>query len=500
MVLVLPQLGAGEGQSFVQLLRALATAAAVIAVTLVVARRVMPKLLEAVARACSPEVFLLSVIAICVGTAALTALAGVSLSLGAFLAGLVVSESRHSTHALGEVLPLQILFSATFFLSVGMLLDVGFVVSRPGLVVAAVGLILLVKLVTTAAGALAVGASAATAGSLALLLAQVGEFSFVLERAGRSVGLSPADQGVDGAQAFIAATVLLMAATPGLAALGRVLHTSVGGRAPRPGTALETSPNATETPRRGHVLVSGWGDGARYLAADLAAGGVDVVVITLNPEGAAEAEAAGHDVLLGDSTKRHVLLEAGVTDARMIVIADDQAEAAGRIAAVAAPLAPRATVVVRTREDADIAVLHAAGVHKLVTGERASRHHLSATVLSELRETTTPRTVVDVTRLVAFVPAADAACPHLPENRPVLPSAPGCEECLRTGDTWVHLRICLSCGKVGCCDSSPNRHASAHFAEVRHPLICSAEPEQAWAWCFHDEDQIRPAEATRAVR
>jgi CPA2 family monovalent cation:H+ antiporter-2 len=108
--------------------------------------------------------------------------------------------------------------------------------------------------------------------------------------------------------------------------------------------------------------------------------------------------------------------------------------------------------------------------------------------------------VVDVTRLVAFVPAADAACLHLPENRPVLPSAPGCEECLRTGDTWVHLRICLSCGKVGCCDSSPNRHASAHFADVGHPLICSAEPGQAWAWCFHDEDQIQPAEATRAAR
>ncbi len=180
MVLVLPQLGAGEGQSFVQLLRALATAAAVIAVTLVVARRVMPKLLEAVARACSPEVFLLSVIAICVGTAALTALAGVSLSLGAFLAGLVVSESRHSTHALGEVLPLQILFSATFFLSVGMLLDVGFVVSRPGLVVAAVGLILLVKLVTTAAGALAVGAS----GHGRIAGAAVGAGRGVLVRAG----------------------------------------------------------------------------------------------------------------------------------------------------------------------------------------------------------------------------------------------------------------------------------------------------------------------------
>ena len=91
----------------------------------------MPVVLEQVARTCSPELFLLTVIAICFGTAFLTNLAGVSLSLGAFLAGLVVSESRFSQHALGEILPLQILFSATFFVSVGMLLDLGFLVTPP---------------------------------------------------------------------------------------------------------------------------------------------------------------------------------------------------------------------------------------------------------------------------------------------------------------------------------------------------------------------------------
>ncbi|MDQ3537654.1 MAG: NAD-binding protein [Actinomycetota bacterium] len=402
-----------------------------------------------------------------------------------------MSESRHSAHALGEVLPLQILFSATFFLSVGMLLDVGFIVSRPGLVAAAVGLILLVKLTTTALGALAVGASVATAGSLALLLAQVGEFSFVLERAGRSAGLSPADQGADGAQAFIAATVLLMAFTPGLAALGRVLNRSVATRPRRRSAALPTSPIAAQTSRNDHVLVSGWGDGARHVAADLATRGVGVVVVTLNPEGAAEAEAAGHDVVLGDSTKSHVLLEAGVADARMIVIADDQAESAARIAAVATPLAPQATVVVRTREDPDVAYLHAAGIHKVVSGDRASRHHLSATVLEELHDAavsspTAPRqegpqgTVVDVTRVVGFVPATDTRCPHLPEIRPVLPSARGCEDCLRRGTTGSTCGS-VSCGKVGCCDSSPNRHASAHFADTGHPLICSAEPGEGWA-------------------
>ena len=116
---------AGRGSAFGIVWRP--KAVAIIAVVLVFARRLMPKMLEVVARTCSPELFLLTVIAFCFGTAYLTSLAGVSLSLGAFLAGLLVSESRFSEHALSEIMPLQILFSATFRL-VGMLLDLNFLV------------------------------------------------------------------------------------------------------------------------------------------------------------------------------------------------------------------------------------------------------------------------------------------------------------------------------------------------------------------------------------
>jgi monovalent cation:H+ antiporter-2, CPA2 family len=125
MVMLVPTLG-GSGGSSLEIVWALAKAGIIIALVLLVARRMMPKILEMVAKTCSPELFLLTVIAICFGTAYLTSLAGVSLSLGAFLAGLMVSESRFSQHALSETLPLQILFSATFFVSVGMLLDVRF--------------------------------------------------------------------------------------------------------------------------------------------------------------------------------------------------------------------------------------------------------------------------------------------------------------------------------------------------------------------------------------
>jgi uncharacterized UBP type Zn finger protein len=68
-----------------------------------------------------------------------------------------------------------------------------------------------------------------------------------------------------------------------------------------------------------------------------------------------------------------------------------------------------------------------------------------------------------------------------------LPQLEGCEECLEIGGSWVHLRMCLTCGKVGCCDSSPNRHASAHFKEDGHPLVRSAEPGEDWVWCYVDQ-------------
>jgi uncharacterized UBP type Zn finger protein len=81
-------------------------------------------------------------------------------------------------------------------------------------------------------------------------------------------------------------------------------------------------------------------------------------------------------------------------------------------------------------------------------------------------------------------------CTHLNTVEAVTPSADGCEECLAMGDTWVHLRLCRSCGHVGCCDDSKNRHARAHFRKSGHPIITSFEPGEDWSWCFIDEIEV----------
>jgi uncharacterized UBP type Zn finger protein len=81
-------------------------------------------------------------------------------------------------------------------------------------------------------------------------------------------------------------------------------------------------------------------------------------------------------------------------------------------------------------------------------------------------------------------------CPHVNQIQPVTPNTEGCEECLATGGSWVHLRLCLTCGHVGCCDSSPNKHATRHFHATGHPIMNSAEPGEDWVWCYIDQIQL----------
>ncbi|MCJ0870594.1 UBP-type zinc finger domain-containing protein [Streptomyces sp. AP-93] len=87
----------------------------------------------------------------------------------------------------------------------------------------------------------------------------------------------------------------------------------------------------------------------------------------------------------------------------------------------------------------------------------------------------------------------DLLCTHIESIRPVKPGTEGCEECLVSGDTWVHLRMCLSCGHVGCCDSSKNRHATRHYGTTAHPIAASHEPGEDWAWCYTDKLMLDPA-------
>ncbi|HEY8559813.1 MAG TPA: cation:proton antiporter [Pyrinomonadaceae bacterium] len=636
MVMVVPMLG-GEGGGALGIVWALTKAFLIIAAVLLVARRIMPKVLEMVATTCSPELFLLTVIAICFGTAYLTSLAGVSLSLGAFLAGLLVSESRFSQHALGETLPLQILFSATFFVSVGMLLDLRFLVTNMPLVAAAIAVVLVVKILTTAASIKALGYKTATAAAAALTLAQIGEFSFVLERTGRTAGLTPLGWGAAGSQTFIAATVVLMIATPFLMKIGerlskKIAKKSIAADLPKDEEVAEQVGSHTFD-LEDHVIIAGYGQAARFLARVLKSSNIPFIIMTLSPEGANEAESDDLPVVRGDYSKQFLLELVGVAKSKMLVVGDDGVSMAHRTTSVARQLNPTMRIVVRTRYIADAGHLTEAGADVVIAEELESIVQVFGEVLRDyqipaqqiddyeelarkngyaallkaepadaetvfackadedcfdtrtivVRESTplagktiadlrvlendglllqslnragkylespaqdlaiepgdelvlsgstesfirhaelfrhkpekiakaaaAARNVqastgeiatnndykfVDTGKAVEFVsenqtPNAAAVCAHLDQARRVYPSADGCEDCLRIGDSWVHLRICLTCGHTGCCDTSKNKHATAHFHEFGHPLIKSLEKNEDWAWCYIDETYL----------
>ena len=391
MVLLVPML-AGQGGSALSILAALGKAGLIIAVALLGARRVMPILLERVAKTCSQELFLLSLIAICFGMALLASLAGVSLELGAFLAGLIVSESRFSEHAFGEIMPLQILFAATFFVSVGMLLDLSFLVSNLPLVLGVIVLVLLIKIVVTGISMKALGFGTASSVAVAFILAQVGEFSFVLERAGRELSLFPAGLADTGSQTFIAATVVLMVLTPPLSQVGMRLARRLEARQPdqpeeempSPDEAVEAAPLPEQhTAIENHIIIAGYGHGARRLSSVLHAAHIPHVIITLSPPRAQEAEADGRLVVRGDAARQNALLHARIMQAKMLFIPDDDAEFAHRVARVARTLNPTLRIVARTRYEAAVEELVHAGTDQIVAEELETIAQLFAEVLRD---------------------------------------------------------------------------------------------------------------------
>lgn len=604
LVLVLPMLAGGAG-SPLGIAKGLALAAVIVVVVVLVARRVMPPILERVARTCSQEIFLLTIIAICLGTAWLTNLAGVSLSLGAFLAGLVMSESRFSHHAFAEILPLQILFSAVFFISVGMLLDIAFVMRHPLAIVIAVVAVVLLKTVVTGLAVKLLGEPMPIVAATAFLLAQIGEFSFVLERVGRAVGLYPLGVENGGGQVFIAVTVLLMAMTPLLAKAGRALEERHVARTSA--AALRFAEPVQQVTLENHVIVAGYGSGARYLTRVLRDSGVPFVILTLSPTGAAEAQRDGLQVVIGDYSKRMLLDTAAIDNAKMLVIPDDTVDMARRVVGVARGINPTLNIIVRTQSQGDVDALISDGADEVLIDEleigvqlftrvldayqvnpaeiedhvqtvrnggyaalRAAISDAPLVVCEDLDErcfdtrtftvranlTAPPITIAQMAtaagvrvlsvdrggqhftdlsddfallsgdRLTArasaqaFAAAARLLRPDAPsEARPqeespvrtitlteeqrngcehaksvrseITTTAIGCEDCLKLGERdWVHLRICMTCGGVRCCDSSKYKHATAHYKASAHPIIRSYQPGEVWAWCYVDEKTL----------
>ena len=280
-------------------------------------------------------------------------------------------------------------------------------------------------------------------------------------------------------------------AGPALAARG-ALAAGAAGAAGEPFDAVPVESPAAGF--EGHVLVAGYGAAARPLVRALRGAGIPFVILTLSPTGADEATAEGMVVLPGDYSRLHLLQLAGVERARLLVVADDEPGRTHHVVSVARMANPALTIVARTRATAEAAALREAGADRVVADELEGLTRLFSDVL-EAYEVAPAEVEAQVEQLrtqgelaslpaiaregAALVPGkvfqlseqerATRRCGHAGQAREVAARAAGCEECLASGDTWVHLRVCLSCGHVGCCDSSKNRHAPASLRADRAP-------------------------------
>jgi CPA2 family monovalent cation:H+ antiporter-2 len=210
LVLLVPMLGDGGGD-IGDILGAAVRALIVIILVIAVVKRVIPRVLDVVAEHTDKEEFLLVILAIAAGVAYGVTLFGLTASLGAFVGGLVVSAGQHRELATRAILPFQALFAAVFFSSIGMLLDPGFVLDNVTLILFFCVVVIATKLIATGAAAKIFKRPIGVVASSAFLLAQIGEFSFILQKVGAVAGLAPADRGDEGTQVFIAVAVILIA-------------------------------------------------------------------------------------------------------------------------------------------------------------------------------------------------------------------------------------------------------------------------------------------------
>jgi CPA2 family monovalent cation:H+ antiporter-2 len=353
MILLVPFLTGVSGGGAWEILRTLALSAGAVGLILVIARSLVPRMIALTVRSRSRDQFILSVIVAVVGMAWASTRFGISAGLGAFLAGLVISESEYSHQVLSDVLPFRETFNSLFFVSIGMLLDPEFVLQNALLIgLAAIGLILTKTLITSAVVRL-IGFPWRIALSVGLLLAQVGEFSIVLLRTTGGVG----PLGSELEQIVLATILVTMVLTPVAVRFAEWARPT-----PAPG-------GVEAPPLHDHTLVVGFGLNGRNVSSLLKASGFPFAVLEMNPRTVSRGRREDWPIYYGDAASESVLEWVGAGRARAIVFAiSDPAATRGGVAA-ARRLSASVYILARTRYLSEIEPLYTAGASVVITEE-----------------------------------------------------------------------------------------------------------------------------------
>lgn len=362
MLVILPQLGS-PGNLALSLARAIGFAAAILAAIVLLGTRLLPGLLRWIADWGSRELFLITVVAIGVGVGYATYVAGLSFALGAFVAGIVLSESEFSHQALSDVVPIRDIFGLLFFVSVGMLLDPSYALAHAGRIAAVVTLTFIGKSIIAGGIARAFGYVNMAPWIVGLGLSQIGEFSFVLARAGLTSGsISRPVYNL-----ALTCTVLTMALSPLVSRMALPL-----GRAwrrwqkPAP-VSMEVE--NIEMPPAGHAIVAGFGRSGKAAARILQRAGIPLVIVEINHSIFGGLGKEGLSAIWGDITGEEILKAAGIENARMLLMSLPDQNTVRLAVQRARRLNPHVTVIARALRAPDVEALRKIGVDTVIQVE-----------------------------------------------------------------------------------------------------------------------------------
>lgn len=366
MMIILPALASPEQGLLMPLGLAAGKAIIFLACALIASRVILPRLFFWTARTGSRELFLLMVFALCMGTAYVSYLAGLSLALGAFVAGMVVSDSEYSLQTLSDILPFKDAFLCIFFVSVGMLLNPGFVLDNPEILGLVVVLVLGVNAIICTAVVRLFKYPLRVALYAGAALSQIGEFSFVLAQMGKNLGLI----GDYLYQLTLAGTVMTMVLTPQLFKFGRALPDLLM-KLGLPERWFHGGPDEDlqDLHLNNHVIICGYGPVGEHVSQVLQENEVPYLVLDLNASRIKSLQESGVPAYYGDSSSSEVLLHAGVKKSRAVVVTYADPYAARRTVVQAKSLQPIALVLARTRLPEDIAELRRLGADRVIEEE-----------------------------------------------------------------------------------------------------------------------------------
>ena len=383
MMLAIPILG-GEAGDFAGISKTIGISAAIVGTVLIASRLVVPKALEQIAKTRQRPLFIMTVLLICLGTAWLTSKAGVSLALGAFLAGVVVAGSEFRQQALADLISFKEVFTSLFFVSVGMLLDPEFITANFGSILFLLGAVLIGKFIIVFLTALVIRLPLRVAVLSGAALAQIGEFSFMLIGASRGFGLLDPETSAT----IISAAILSMLITPFALMLGP--HLAAGATRIKPLNRLMRIRSAdevdsSEVKLENHVIIGGYGFTGHDLAIALKNCSIPYIIVDINTENVHRARENGEPIYFGDITSPEVLEHLGIHRARELVIAINDPNAIERTIRVARLMVPGLYIIVRTNYILDIERLIRSGADEIIAAELEAAAEMTERVLNRHR-------------------------------------------------------------------------------------------------------------------